>query len=48
MEKNMINRIIGLLVVGSLGIFVCGDSENPAESSEDLLISGLLVDLFGA
>ena len=43
----MINRIIGLLVVGSLGIFVCGDSENPAESSEDLLISGLLVDLFG-
>ena len=36
-----------LLVVGSLGIFGCSDSENPTESSEDLLGANLLVDLFG-
>ena len=43
----MMNRMLVLLVVGSLGIFGCSDSENPTESSEDLLGANLLVDLFG-
>ena len=44
---NMTNQMLVLLVVGSLSIFGCSDSENPIESSEDLLSADLLVDLFG-
>ena len=36
-------RFLGLLVAGSLVIFGCGDDDNPAKSSEDLLAEGLLV-----